>query len=41
MPPVRRRAYAVLLASLRLRRALRAYRRTVRDVLRADDSLPF
>jgi len=40
-PPVRRRAHAVLRASLRLRRALRAYRRTVRDVLRADDSLPF
>lgn len=40
-PPVRRRAHAVLRASLRLRRALRAYRRTVRHVLRADDSLPF
>jgi hypothetical protein len=40
-PPVRRRAHAVLRASLRLRRALRAYRRTVRHVLRAEDSLPF
>jgi hypothetical protein len=40
-PPVRRRAHAVLRASLRLRRALRAYRRSVRDVLRAEDPLPF
>ena len=40
-PPVRRRAHAVLHASLRLRRALRAYRRAVRRVLRAEEPLPF
>ena len=41
-PPVRRRAHAVLRAAARLRRALRAYRRTVDAVLdQPDDQLPF
>jgi hypothetical protein len=42
-PPIRRRARAVLVPVARLRRALRAYRRAVRDVIhdaQAND-LPF
>ena len=41
-PLVRRRAHLVLSSALRLRRALRAYRRTVdRALSAADDQLPF
>ncbi len=41
-PPPRRRAHVVLRAALRLRRALRAYRRAVDDALSLpDDDLPF
>jgi hypothetical protein len=36
-PPVRRRARAILCHAQRLRRALRDYRRVVRDVLRDAD----
>ncbi len=41
-PPPRRRAHAVLRAAVRLRRALRAYRRAVDSALsQADEQLPF
>jgi len=36
-PPVRRRARVVLRSAVRLRRALRAYRAVVRDILREAD----
>jgi hypothetical protein len=39
-PAVRRRAHAVLRSALRLRRALRAYRRTVDRVLSQPDDQP-
>ncbi|HEV2414988.1 MAG TPA: hypothetical protein VGX27_09270 [Candidatus Dormibacteraeota bacterium] len=42
-PPVHRRALLILRLAARLRRALRAYRRAVDDVLRLppDNDLPF
>jgi hypothetical protein len=41
-PPYRRRAHAVLRAAVRLRRALRAYRRAVDSALdQRDGQLPF
>ncbi len=40
-PVVRRRAHAALRAALRLRRALRAYRRAVRTALTLPDDQPF